>query len=160
MRTVEWDYERGLVKMIDQRLLPSIFEMVEFTDYKDVAVSIKEMYVRGAPAIGAAAAFGMALAAQQSSASSREALLRDLETAGADLRATRPTAVNLFWAVERMLRAATNEEIEQVDEVRQAILEEAQRLADEDVEINTRMARNGAALVKEGDTILHQCNTG
>ena len=160
MRTVEWDYDRHLVKMIDQRLLPSIFEIVEFTDYKEVAVSIKEMYVRGAPAIGAAAAFGMALAAQQSTANSREALLRDLETAGADLRATRPTAVNLFWGVERMLRAATNEEIEHVDEVRQAILAEAQRLADEDVEINTRMARNGAALVKDGDTILHHCNTG
>jgi methylthioribose-1-phosphate isomerase len=160
MRTVEWDYDRGLVKMIDQRLLPSIFEIVEFTDYKEVAVSIKEMYVRGAPAIGAAAAFGMALAAQQSSAHSREALLRDLEAAGIALRATRPTAVNLFWAVERMLRAATDEELEHVDEVRQTILEEAQRLADEDVEINIRMARNGAALVKEGDTILHHCNTG
>lgn len=160
MRTVAWDYERSLVKMIDQRQLPSIFEIAEFTDYKDVATAIREMYVRGAPAIGAAAAFGMALAAQQSRAADRAALLRDLEEAAAVLRATRPTAVNLFWGIERMLRAGTNEEIEQVDDVRQAILEEAQRLADEDVEINQRMARNGAALVKEGDTILHHCNTG
>lgn len=160
MRTVEWDYDRHLVKMIDQRQLPSIFEMAEFTDYNDVAVSIREMYVRGAPAIGAAAAFGMALAAQQSTATDRETLLRDLETAAQTLRTTRPTAVNLFWGIERMLRVATSEEIEHVDDIRRAILAEAQRLADEDVEINMRMARNGAALVKEGDTILHHCNTG
>jgi methylthioribose-1-phosphate isomerase len=160
MRTVEWDYERNLVKMIDQRKLPSVFEWAEFTDYNQVAMSIREMYIRGAPAIGAAAAFGMALAAQQSHATSREALLRDLEKAAEILQATRPTAVNLFWGIQRMLRIATNEEIEHVDEIRRAILDEAQQLADEDVEINMRMARNGAALVKEGDTILHHCNTG
>lgn len=160
MRTVEWDYDRQLVKMIDQRKLPSLFEMAEFTDYNEVATSIREMYIRGAPAIGAAAAFGMALAAQQSKATTREALLRDLEEAAAVLRATRPTAVNLFWGIERTLRVATNGEIEHVAEVRQAILAEAQRLADEDVAINKRMAINGAALVQEGDTILHHCNTG
>ncbi len=160
MRTVEWDYERNLVKMIDQRKLPSLFEYAEFDDYQGVATGIREMYVRGAPAIGAAGAFGMALAAQQSQATARETLLRDLEQAAAVLRATRPTAVNLFWAIERVLRAATDEEIEHVDDIRQNILQEAQALADEDVEINLRMARNGAALVKEGDTILHHCNTG
>lgn len=160
MRTVEWDYERNLVKMIDQRQLPSIFEMAEFSDYNGVAMAIREMYVRGAPAIGATGAFGMALAAQQSGATTREALLRDLEKAAEILRATRPTAVNLFWGIQRMLRAATDEEIEHVDDIRKNILVEAQRLADEDVEINLKMARNGAALVKEGDTILHHCNTG
>jgi methylthioribose-1-phosphate isomerase len=160
MRTVEWDYERHLVKMIDQRQLPSIFEIAEFSDYNDVAMSIREMYIRGAPAIGAAAGFGMALAAQQSGARDRETLLRDLEAAAEVLQATRPTAVNLFWGIQRALRVATSEEIEHVDDIRQAILQEAQRLADEDVEINKQMARNGAALVKEGDTILHHCNTG
>jgi methylthioribose-1-phosphate isomerase len=160
MRTVEWDDERHLVKMIDQRQLPSVFEIAEFNDYNDVARAIKEMYIRGAPAIGAAAAFGMALAAHQSPARNREALLRDLEAAATTLRATRPTAVNLFWGIERTLRVATREEIEHVDDIRRAILDEAQRLADEDVEINKRMARNGAELVKEGDTILHHCNTG
>jgi methylthioribose-1-phosphate isomerase len=160
MRTVEWDYERNLVKMIDQRQLPSIFEMAEFSDYNEVARAIREMYVRGAPAIGATGAFGMALAAQQSGATTREVLLRDLEKAAEILRATRPTAVNLFWGIQRMLRAATDEEIEHVDDIRKNILVEAQRLADEDVEINLKMARNGAALVKEGDTILHHCNTG
>ncbi len=160
MRTVEWDYDRHLVKMIDQRQLPSIFEIAEFTDYNDVAMSIREMYIRGAPAIGAAAAFGMALAAQQSSAANRKALLDDLETAANVLQATRPTAVNLFWGIRRALRVAENQEIQHVDDIRQAMLKEAQKLADEDVEINKRMARNGAALVKEGDTILHHCNTG
>ena len=153
MRTVEWDYDRNLVKMIDQRQLPSVFEIAEFTDYHDVAMSIREMYIRGAPAIGAAAAFGMALAVQQSQASNRESLLGDLETAAEVLRATRPTAVNLFWGIKRVLDAATREDLEHVDDIRQAILDEAQKLADEDVEINQRMARNGAALVKEGDTV-------
>ena len=160
MRTVEWDYDRNLVKMIDQRLLPSIFEIAEFTDYNDVAMSIREMYVRGAPAIGATGAFGMALAAQQSRATNREALLNDLDAAAAVLRASRPTAVNLFWGIERMLRVAVRSETAAVDDVRQAILAEAQKLADEDVEINRRMALNGAALVQPGDTILHHCNTG
>lgn len=160
MRTVEWDYERNLVRLIDQRKLPSVFEYAELSDYQGAATSIREMYVRGAPAIGATGAFGMALAAQQSKATTRETLLRDLEAAAVVLRATRPTAVNLFWGIERILRVATNKEIEQVDDIRQGILKEAQALADEDVEINLRMARNGAALVKEGDTILHHCNTG
>lgn len=160
VRTVEWDYERNLVRLIDQRKLPSIFEYAEFSDYQGVATSIQDMYVRGAPAIGATGAFGMALAAQQSNATTREVLLRDLEAAAGVLRATRPTAVNLFWGIERMLRAATNKAIEHVDDIRQSILKEAQTLADEDVEINLRIARNGAALVKEGDTILHHCNTG
>jgi len=147
MRSVEWDYDRHVVKMIDQRKLPSILEIVEFTGYNEVATSIREMYIRGAPAIGAAAAFGLALAARQSVATGREALLRDIEAAATTLRATRPTAVNLFWAIDRILRVATDEEIEHVDDVRQAILTAAQRLADEDVEINKRMALNGAALV-------------
>ena len=160
MRTVEWDYDRNLVKMVDQRLLPSIFEFAEFTDYNDVAMSIREMYVRGAPAIGATGAFGMALAAQQSQATNRDALLNDLDTAAEVLRASRPTAVNLFWGIERILRAAVHSDTSAVDDVRQAILAEAQKLADEDVEINRRMALNGAALVQPGDTILHHCNTG
>jgi len=158
MRTVEWD--DGVVKMIDQRLLPGTFEIAEFTDYREVARAIKDMYIRGAPAIGAAAGFGMALAAYQSAAPDREALLRDLEAAADVLREARPTAVNLFWAVDRMLRVAGDEDLASVDRVRGAILADAQALADEDVEINKRMAAHGAALVKDGDSILHHCNTG
>jgi methylthioribose-1-phosphate isomerase len=160
MRTVEWDYDRNLIKLIDQRLLPRTFEIAEFSDYNDVVIAIREMYVRGAPAIGATGAFGIALAAQQSKATHRDALLNDLETAATVLRASRPTAVNLFWGIERMLRVARNSRNQAADDIRQAVLAEAQKLADEDVEINQRMALNGAALVQPGDTILHHCNTG
>ncbi len=160
MRTVFWDYDNNSVKMIDQRQLPWQFEIAEFTDYVEVARSITEMYVRGAPAIGAAAGFGMALAARQSSATDRLTLIADLEAAAKILNAARPTAVNLAWAVARLLRVAGSEEHESTDDVRDALLAEAQRLADQDVDINRRMAYNGAELVSDGDTILHHCNTG
>lgn len=158
MRTVFW--EDGQVKMIDQRKLPSVFELAAFTTYEEVAQAIKDMYIRGAPAIGAAAGFGMALAAFQSKTTNRADFLRDLEAAAEVLRASRPTAVNLFWAIDRALRVATSEELDYLDDLRQAILDEAQRLADEDVEINKRMAAHGVKLIKEGATILHHCNTG
>ena len=160
MRTVYWDYDNHSVKMIDQRQLPWQFIIADFTDYHEVARAITEMYVRGAPAIGAAAGFGMALAAQQSTAMDRLALIADLENAAKVLNAARPTAVNLAWAVQRLLRVAGNEELETADDVRNALLQEAQRLADQDVDINRRMAYNGAELVSDGDTILHHCNTG
>jgi len=158
MRTVYWEDDQ--VKMIDQRKLPSVFEIVEFTTPDEVANSIQEMYIRGAPAIGAAAGFGMALAAFQSKAQDRLAFLRDLEAAAETLRRSRPTAVNLFWAIDRALRVATRESLDSLDDLREAILREAQSIADEDVMINKRMAENGAALVQEGATILHHCNTG
>jgi methylthioribose-1-phosphate isomerase len=160
MRTVFWDDERATVKMIDQRQLPWELVVAEFDDYHEVARAITEMYVRGAPAIGAAAAFAMALAAQQSGATDRMGLLHDLETAAAILNAARPTAVNLAWAVARQLRVATSEEVESADDVREALLAAAQRLADEDVAINRRMGFHGAELISDGDTILHHCNTG
>jgi methylthioribose-1-phosphate isomerase len=158
MRTIAWD--NGIVKMIDQRLLPSVFEIAEFDDYRQVARAIREMYIRGAPAIGAAAAFGMALAARQSSAGDWATLRRDLEAAAEVLRQARPTAVNLFWAIDRMLRVASQASQASVDDIRAAILADAQALADEDVEINRRMAAHGAALIEDGDSILHHCNTG
>lgn len=141
--------------MIDQRILPARFETPVFYSYKDVARAITEMVVRGAPAIGAAAAFGLALAGFESKAATREALLRDLEEAAKVLKAARPTAVNLAWAVDRLMRVAVA-----ADDVREALLIEAQRLADEDVAINQRMGAHGATLVEDGDTILHHCNTG
>jgi methylthioribose-1-phosphate isomerase len=158
MRTVEW--HAGQVRMIDQRQLPWELVLVDFDDYHEVARAITEMYVRGAPAIGAAAAFGLALAGFQSQAADRLSLLRDLEKAAEILKAARPTAVNLAWAVDRLLGVAADEGLATVDEVRQALLDEAQRLADEDVEINKRMGAHGATLIDDGDTILHHCNTG
>lgn len=160
MRTVWWDVERGTVKMIDQRQLPHKLEIAEFDDYRDVARAITEMYVRGAPAIGATAAFGLALAARQSQATSMDAFLADLQAAHDVLYAARPTAVNLRWALERMLHLASSLESESVEEVKEALLAEACRIADEDVEINKRMGAHGAELVPPRANILHHCNTG
>ncbi|MGH2522124.1 MAG: S-methyl-5-thioribose-1-phosphate isomerase, partial [Anaerolineales bacterium] len=158
MRTVDW-HEDG-VRLIDQRLLPNRFEQPVYHDYREVARAITDMVVRGAPAIGATAAFGLALAGFQSKAADRLQLLRDLEEAAAVLRQARPTAVNLTWALDRLMRVAVNEDLDTADDVRAALLAEAQKLADEDVELNRRMGFNGAALVEDGDTILHHCNTG
>jgi methylthioribose-1-phosphate isomerase len=160
MRTIEWDDAKGMVKMIDQRKLPLEFIVVEFDDYLDVAAAIKEMYIRGAPAIGAAAAFGLALAAQQSPATTKEELLADLEMAAEVLQATRPTAVNLFWATKRMLRKARTSQEIAVGDLVQDLMAEAQQIADEDVEINRRMGAHGATLIEDGFNILTHCNAG
>jgi len=158
MRTVEWD--SGTVKMIDQRLLPTEFEVVTFTDVEGVARSIREMYVRGAPAIGATAAFGMALAATTSPATSVDALRADLGNAAASLRATRPTAVNLFWAIDRMLQCAQSPSLASVEAIRDALEKEAQEIADEDVAVNRRMGAIGQEVIQDGDNILTHCNAG
>ena len=157
MRTVFW--ENNELKMIDQRILPARFEIVSYRSHKDVAFAITDMVVRGAPAIGAAAAFGLALAGYESASTSTAGLLADLEAAAAVLKASRPTAVNLAWAVDRLMNAARSVN-SSVDDLRNAVLLEAQKLADEDVEINKRMAEHGAALINDGDTIIHHCNTG
>lgn len=158
MRTVEW--HDGKVRMIDQRVLPWELVLLDYQDYREVAHAITDMVVRGAPAIGAAAAFGIALAAMQAPTADRMAFIRHMEEAAALMREARPTAVNLMWAIDRTMRVLGNEELSTVDELQQGILAEAQRLADEDVEINQRMGAYGAALIKDGDTILHHCNTG
>ncbi|GAB4456691.1 MAG: S-methyl-5-thioribose-1-phosphate isomerase [Anaerolineales bacterium] len=159
MRTVFW--EDNQLKMIDQRVLPGRFEILSFKDHKSVAQAIREMAVRGAPAIGAAAAFGLALAGFESAASSTSDLLAGLQAASATLKSARPTAVNLAWAVDRVMGAVTSLGGERsADEIRQRVLEEAQKIADEDVEINRRMAEHGAKLINDGDTVIHHCNTG
>jgi methylthioribose-1-phosphate isomerase len=159
MRTVFWDYETDEFKMIDQRRLPGAFEILAYRDHTSVAQAITDMVVRGAPAIGAAAGFGLALAARESASTSTEGLLADLQAASAVLKAARPTAVNLAWALERVMRIAYSVK-DGAEDLRQAVLEEAQRIADEDVEINKRMAEHGAALIDDGDTVIHHCNTG
>ena len=158
MRTVEWD--GGAVKMIDQRALPWKLEFVRLETVEAVAESIQNMTVRGAPAIGAAAGFGMALAARQSRADTINALVIDLRKYAELLKAARPTAVNLAWAVEKLLQIATSGEFNSPDDLRDVLLAAAQQIADDDVTINSRMAERGAALVKDGATILHHCNTG
>ena len=157
-RTVFW--ENGQVCMIDQRILPDTFAINRYDTYQQVADAIQTMVVRGAPAIGAAAGFGMAVAAQNSRATSLEALREELHRAAQVLAASRPTAVNLFWGIRRMMQVVDNPAHDSVDRLRTAMLAEAQRIADEDIETNQRMGANGAALVPQEATIIHHCNTG
>ena len=159
MRTVFW--EDNQLKMIDQRVLPARFEIISFNDHVSVANAITDMVVRGAPAIGASAAFGLALAGYESASASTDDLVADLQSAASTLKSARPTAVNLAWALDRILNKVSDVQYQHgADSIRQIVLEEAQSIADEDVEINKRMAEHGAALIDEGDTIIHHCNTG
>lgn len=158
MRTVFWHDHH--IRMIDQRRIPWELALVDLYDTPAVAHAIYDMTVRGAPAIGATAAFGMALAARNSTAANREALMTDLESAGAILKASRPTAVNLAWAVDRLLALAHASPMTDPGDLRALLLAEAQRIADEDVAVNMRIGAHGAALIHDGETVLHHCNTG
>ena len=157
MRTLELN--GSVVRMIDQRRLPQELVYVEIRDYPTVARAIKEMWVRGAPAIGAAGAFGLALAAMDSKATTRADLIQDLERAGQELYETRPTAVNLGWAIQRVLKQVRASDLD-VNGLRDLVVAEAQTIADEDIATNEKMARFGAVLINDGDTIIHHCNTG
>lgn len=157
-RTVFW--ENGQVCMIDQPTLPLSFEIKKFDTHVEVADAIQTMVVRGAPAIGAAAAFGMAIAADKSDAATVDALRTELQVASNVLAKSRPTAVNLFWALDRMMKLANKREWESAGALRAAMLAEAQKIADEDIEINKRIGAFGAELVPEDATIIHHCNTG
>ena len=158
MRTIEW--HDGKVTIIDQQVLPQEFVVLEYADYRGVADAIKTMKIRGAPAIGAAAAFGLALAAVHSHAGSRGDLLSDLDRAAKVLGETRPTAVNLSWAIRRMSEVARDPRCTNTEEIIDALVQEAQRIADEDVEVNKRMGALGAVLIQDGDNILTHCNAG
>lgn len=146
--------------LLDQTRLPSEEIEREYRQWDAVAEAIRTLTVRGAPAIGVAAAFGVALAAGQSRATTFDALLADLETAIKGLAATRPTAVNLFWALERMRRTALEARPLALDAVRARLVVEAQRILDEDVAANRAMGDHGAALVPANARILTHCNAG
>lgn len=155
-RTVYW--KDGKVAMIDQTRLPGSLEYVEYGDHDGVAGAIRTLVVRGAPAIGVAAAFGMALAARNSTADTARGVLSDMDAARRTLAATRPTAVNLVWALDRVYAAAGR--ASSAGEVRAAALDEALAMAEEDVAANRAMGRNGAALFGDGGTIMTHCNAG
>ena len=159
MRTITWNDDEQVIEMIDQRILPHEFQINQYDNYKDVSAAIRTMVIRGAPAIGAAAAYGMAMAAFNSKATTTEKMLEDLKEAGEHLNKSRPTAVNLSWAVKRMLGAADGFK-GSVDELRQHLLNLAKDIADEDVAVNKQLAKNGAELIEDGDHIVHHCNTG
>jgi methylthioribose-1-phosphate isomerase len=144
--------------MIDQTLLPGKLAYRTYRRYHDVAEAIKTMVVRGAPAIGVTAAMGIALAAIESKARDKVQLLNDLDKAAGVLRATRPTAVNLFWGVDRALKVARRAST--AGEAREAVVAEVKRMEDEDVATNKKLGKVGARLIDDGDTILTHCNAG
>jgi methylthioribose-1-phosphate isomerase len=160
MRTVEWVADGPAIRLIDQRELPGRLVWIELCSVPEVVQAIRDMAVRGAPAIGATAAFGVALAAWRSPAKDPRSIGRDLDSALQALRAARPTASNLAWALDRMARQVDARPGADGQAQREHLLAEAQRIADEDVEINRRMGGFGAGLLRDGDTVIHHCNTG
>jgi len=160
LKTVEW--KDNSVIMIDQTKLPTNLEYVTYTDYNDVAAAIRNLVIRGAPAIGVSGAFGLALAALQSSSKTIDDLLSDLEKAKEVLFQTRPTAINLSWGLEKIYNSARShaEQGRTVSEIRDAIIIEAKQMAEEDVNINKKMGKNGAGLFQNNDTIMTHCNAG
>ena len=157
MRTIEW--KDGVVVIVDQTKLPNEVVWVEMKDSDDVASAIKEMKLRGAPLIGVAAAYGLALTAFHSKAEKREDLMKELEMSAEVLRKTRPTAVNLFWAIDRVMKRA-RETSGTKEALAEAVVAEAQRMADEDVMVNRKMGKHGSKLIEDGDVVLTHCNAG
>ncbi len=158
IRPVRWDGSR--LMLLDQTLLPVQEVEKACSTWQEVADAIRTLVVRGAPAIGVAAAFGVALAARQSAARDGDGLCADLEPAIKGLGATRPTAVNLFWALERMRRTALARRDLSTDRLRDHLLDEARAILEEDVAANRAMGAHGAALVPEGGRLLTHCNAG
>jgi methylthioribose-1-phosphate isomerase len=156
LRTVTW--KDGRVTMIDQTRLPTKLSYVTLTTAEQVASAIKTMVVRGAPAIGVSAAMGLALAAVHSRAKNLPDFVRELESKATLLRSTRPTAVNLFWGIDRVLGKAR--EAGSVGEAKEKIEAEVKAMEVEDIEVNRKLGKIGADLIDDGDTILTQCNAG
>ncbi|MEM3730513.1 MAG: S-methyl-5-thioribose-1-phosphate isomerase [Candidatus Bathyarchaeia archaeon] len=156
-RTIEW--KDGTVLTIDQTMLPHKTVILKMKSCGEVAEAIKTMKIRGAPLLGAAAAFALALTAFHSKAKTPSELLSSLEEAAETLRRTRPTAVNLFWAIDRLLNKVRNFSGE-VKDLIAVVVEEAKKIADEDAEVNRLIGKNGASLINDGDVILTHCNAG
>ena len=157
-RTIEWRDNK--VVMIDQTRLPGEEVYNEYSDFQSVAEAIRGMVIRGAPAIGVAAAMGIALGARDIIADTYETFSRQLANVCDLMARTRPTAVNLFWAIERMKRVAEANRDKDLAAIREILKEEAIRIETEDLAICRAIGRHGAALIKEGATILTHCNAG
>jgi len=156
LKTVEW--KDNTVIMIDQTKLPTVLEYVTFTDFNQVADAIRTLVVRGAPAIGVSGAFGLALASLQNNTNEKNELIKFLENAKKILFETRPTAVNLAWGLDKIMQVANKSNT--VDEIRKNVVETAKKMAEEDVQINMTMGKNGSELFNENDTIMTHCNAG
>jgi methylthioribose-1-phosphate isomerase len=158
LRTIDWNSENNTIIMVDQTLLPAKYKLIECSSIECLCEAISSLRVRGAPAIGAAGGFGIALAGVLSHARSMEALVNELKQAGDMIISTRPTAVNLEWAVNRVLNATTD--AYNLESIRDIVLHEALAIADEDAKLNKKIGINGAKLLKDGDTVMTYCNAG
>jgi len=156
--TVEW--KDGVVRILDQSRLPQQVAFLDCKDYPTVARAIQELRVRGAPAIGVTAAMGVALGAQSLTMTSYEEFAKAVRGICDHLAATRPTAVNLFWAIERMKTTLVGLRGQPVSEIKRRLVEESQRILDEDIAMNKEIGRHGATLVRDGQNILTHCNAG
>lgn len=155
--SIEWVDNK--VKMIDQTVLPQELKFLEFTDFRDVATAIKVMNIRGAPAIGVAAAMGLALATIEYKEHKKESFMQKMEEAADIIRNTRPTASNLFWAVDRIMNII-NDFPDTPSSISDLIVEEAKIMAQEDINVNKNIGKNGATLLEDGDVVLTHCNAG
>ncbi len=144
--------------MIDQTKLPNELVFVKYDDYNQVADAIRTLVVRGAPAIGVSGAFGLALAVLQSTATTKDELISDLDKAKQILFETRPTAVNLEWGLEKIMNAAKSGD--SIEQIRELVISTAKKMADEDIEINKTMGKIGSVLFDDNDTIMTHCNAG
>ena len=156
--TVEW--HNGAVRLLDQSRLPEVVEFLDCRDYQDVAEAIRRLKVRGAPAIGVTAALGVAQGAQAVEATEYASFSKAVLAICECLAATRPTAVNLFWALERMKRRLESVKDRPIAAIKEALIEEACRILEEDVALCKAMGRHGASLIADGQTVLTHCNAG
>jgi len=157
LRTIKWC--NGTVVTVDQTKLPHEIVTLEMKTVDEMAEAIRNLRIRGAPLLGAAAGFALALSAYHSKARSKEKLLAELEDSAKVIRSTRPTAVNLFWATDRVLGKARGFR-GNAEKLRKLVVQEAQLIADEDAEANMAIGKNGAELINDGDVILTHCNAG
>ncbi|MDA8422630.1 MAG: S-methyl-5-thioribose-1-phosphate isomerase [Nitrospiraceae bacterium] len=156
--TVEW--KDGIVRMLDQTKLPLETVYNECRDYETVAKGIKELWVRGAPAIGVSAAMGLALGARQITASSFDEFWPKFEEICAHMAATRPTAVNLFWAIDRIKKFVQKNKDKDLSAIKDLLVRESQEMIDDDIATNRKIGANGAVFVSDNDNIITHCNAG
>ena len=157
-KTIDWVQNK--VVMIDQLKLPNEELYQEYTSYTEVADAIKTMVIRGAPAIGIAAAMGIALGSLEADSPDKKSFFEDLEKVCSLLASTRPTAVNLFWAIERMKKTINQNRDREIPEIREILIEEAKKILDEDIETCKKIGENGSQLIKENSVVLTHCNAG
>ncbi len=158
MRTIDWNHENKSIVIIDQTLLPREYKIIECHTLDSLCEAIQSLRIRGAPALGAAGGFGIALAASKSKARSLSEFMHHIKNSAEKIIATRPTAVNLSWGVKRVIKAMQS--ANSIEEAKRLALEEAKAIADEDVKINRKLGEYGASLLEDGDTVLTHCNAG